>query len=186
MPVLLEIELRYAIDKMRVGSHKAKLLESGFIQTKTLQQEDIYYTSLHKDFIETEECLRIRTVGGTSQITWKPPSSLEMKTSTGYWKREIDIEVSGQLDSTRELLKALDFVEYSVVHKRREVFVKDRFEVAVDDVEFCGMFIELELKSEDAEEGMSLLRMLAVRLELNDERISKTPYRDLVPRRTLP
>ena len=179
---MFEVELRYSLRSLEVPEICQRLTELAFVHHADLIQRDIYYTSRYKDMIESEECLRIRTVDGESEITWKPPSTREMQCADAFWKREIDLPVGRHGPVAEELLEMLDFVQYCIVEKKRRLFIRfaDQVEAAVDDVTGCGFFIELEKKSSEVEEAQMCLDELAKRLQLKKSSISKTPYRDIV------
>lgn len=155
----------------------------GFQERTATHQIDTYFTSRHKDFIETEECLRIRQEGSREMITWKPPSTDEMKIADEFWKEEIDLDVTGSSDIAFRLLDRLDFVKYCVVDKTRKVFVNDQgVEAGLDRVVGVGVFLELEVRMREVQDARKLLRSTADSLGLDPDRLVRVPYRDLVRR----
>ncbi len=182
MQEIFEIELRYRLgDEAEVNALEKTILNQGFELEGTLEQEDIYYSSKHKDFIESEECLRIRTVDGQSEVTWKPPSTADMKDADEFWKEEVDLQIGSQNETARKMLNALDFFEVATVKKLRRSFVgPEGVEVSVDVVIGVGAFVELELKHHDPDYGKHLIRAVAESLGLTAKEICRTPYRDLV------
>ncbi|WP_440069735.1 class IV adenylate cyclase [Streptosporangium sp. OZ121] len=180
---LLEVEIRYQLAPEDESGIEHRLTDSGFEERTVERQVDTYFTSRHKDFIETEECLRIRQEGSRELITWKPPSTDEMKTADEFWKEEIDLDVTGNSDVAFRLLSRLDFVKYCVVDKTRRIFVNDLgVEAGLDQVAGVGVFLELEVKTSDVEEARTLLRSTAESLGLDPRMLVRVPYRDLVPR----
>jgi adenylate cyclase class 2 len=178
---LLEVEQRYALSGRSPSAIAARLKDLGFVEQSLISQRDTYFTSRHKDFIASEECLRVREVDARAELTWKPPSTDEMRGATAFWKEEIDVDVTGQVDDVLRMLRMLDFVEYVVVAKDRRVFVlPDGVEVAIDSVQGVGSFVELEIKAEDPGPALARLQQLADQLELDPAWVSKVPYRDLV------
>jgi adenylate cyclase, class 2 len=144
-------------------------------------QEDIYYTSKYKDFIETEECLRIRNSGTAAQLTWKPPTSDGMRVRGQYWKQEIDVDITGQIENVRKMLSNLEFSEYVVVKKHRQVFRVDEDSlVALDLIDHLGWFVEIETFLDSSEVGTCRNDEIARLLGIDGERQVNVPYRDLV------
>jgi adenylate cyclase class 2 len=183
MQNIYEVELRYKLDGE--GCHAKALEETlvylGFTHSKSIRQEDIYYSSKHKDFIESEECLRIRTVDGLSEITWKPPSCADMKVADEFWKEEVDLQIKSQHDVAKRLLTALDFFEVAIVEKQRTSYEgPNGVEVSLDLVSSVGTFVEIEVKHSDANQGKEIIRQIAVEIGVSNYEICRTPYRDLV------
>jgi predicted adenylyl cyclase CyaB len=178
---IVEIELRFKVPKAYSAELQRRLADAGFKAIGEVRQKDVYFTNRHKDFIENEECLRLRQEDGSVTLTWKPPSSDEMKAAPDFWKREIDLDLAEQLEVARDLLHALDFLEYVTVEKVRSVFINEGgVEVALDSVAHVGDFVEIEVKSAEVDRGRELIRQIAVKLGLSDSWLSTTPYRDLV------
>ncbi|MCT7992571.1 class IV adenylate cyclase [Laspinema olomoucense] len=171
--------------KLYLGSDNSDLLKKltklGSVKIAEETQEDIYYTSAHKDFIETKECLRIRSTPDFAELTWKPPSSEQMEEKRQFWKQELNIEITDKFDSLRLLLKNLDFIEYVVVKKYRQVFsVDNETTIALDFIDSLGWFLEIETFSSVPEEGVNKNNKIIACLELEALLPINTPYRDLV------
>ena len=178
----LEIEIRYEVPTDEDRARVIALLE-GLAAVETQSQTDVYFTSKHKDFIASEECLRIRTVDGESIITWKPPSDDEMRASDHFWKEEVDVPVGGHQQEAQRLLERLDFRPVVTVEKVRAVYRISEFQSAsIDVVARAGTFIEIETISSDRESALESNRALAKMLGISGFPVSKTPYRDLVIR----
>jgi adenylate cyclase class 2 len=176
----LEVEIRYALGDSSVDDWHQRLARAGFTLHDMVNQHDTYFTSLHKDFIATEECLRIRDSGEAIVLTWKPPSTAEMQASPIFWKEEVDLDVTTQSEIARRLLDALDFIEYVQVEKERRVYRRGTVEAGLDLVTQVGLFIELEIKTPDRLQGEQELLAVVSELALPNDCLSTTPYRDLV------
>jgi len=181
-PGVLEVERRYIVDSRYARRLKEKLLALGFAGDREVRQVDEYYTSEHEDFIATEECLRIRREGRRATLTWKPPTSAAMQESDEFWKEEVDLDVTGQEDVVKRLLRALDFIPYVVVDKHRSILVGPKgVEIGIDRVQgLRSMFVELEVKTADVEEGLEAIEATVRQVGLTKAPINKVPYRDLV------
>lgn len=179
-----EVELKFRVDEEVALALRHELFaRGGRLLDHAVTQRDTYYTSRHKDFIRTEECLRIRHEGATTTLTWKPPTGADMPAAGQYWKQELNLDVSGQEETIEAMLVALDFVEYVTVRKTRSEFAVDEStHVAVDLVDGAGVFVEVETLSADPVGAARKNRELAASLGLSDCEVVTIPYRDLVPR----
>jgi adenylate cyclase class 2 len=179
--VVHEVERRYSVSEKQMSAVKEVLCASGFGFSYRQHQVDEYFTSKHKDFISTEECLRIRSIDSSTIFTWKPPSTEEILKSADYWKEEVEFPVDASPSKAKRFLTALDFVSYVTVEKIREAYADDLgSEVACDEVSGLGFFVELEIQSRDIESARKSISQLAENLGLKDEDLSTVPYRDLV------
>jgi len=176
-----EVERRYKVKESDLPEIRTKLSRLGFEQAYVQHQADEYFTSRHKDFIASEECLRIRSVDSATILTWKPPTTDEMRIAPEFWKQELEFPVDASPEMVRQFLVALDFISYTVVDKVRNTY-RDQsgVEVSIDQVDRLGTFIEIEIKSMDVEQARQDLVQVAKELTLDDGDISIVPYRDLV------
>lgn len=149
--------MRYEVEQKHpvaaVETLVAALKERGARFGEPIRQADTYYAHPSRDFAETDEALRIRTVGDKSFVTYKGPK-LDATTKT---RREIELPLDPKdEDGARfaSLLEALGFNPVAVVRKQRRPFriVLEDAEVdgALDDVDDVGSFVELELQADDA------------------------------------
>lgn len=137
----------------------------------TARQVDQYFNHPARDFAQTDEALRLRSVGEKNFITYKGPK-LDAVTKT---RQEIELPLGdGQqsLAQFAELLAALGFRSVATVKKTRRLFhiawQEKIVEGALDDVDGVGHFLELELSATDAEveAAKSCIASLASRLGL--------------------
>jgi adenylate cyclase class 2 len=131
----------------------AQLDARGVAVEAPVVQVDRYFAHPARDFARTDEALRIRTVGGTSFVTYKGPKLDDRTTKT---RREIELPLdANDVDGSAfaELLTALGFTPVAEVHKERRQFVlpADDGDVhgALDDVAGLGTYVELELLADD-------------------------------------
>jgi adenylate cyclase class 2 len=130
-----------------------------------IEQSDRYFAHPARDFAETDEALRIRTVGSRSFVTYKGPK-LDTTTKT---RRELELPLEPQDDDGSrfgELLNALGFTPVAVVRKNRRPFHLNRqgreIEGALDEVDGLGTFVELELSADEA--GLDAARRIVAAL----------------------
>ncbi len=164
-----EVEQKHRVDDL--DSLKAELMAQKVVLGEVIDQTDQYYNHPCRDFAETDEALRIRTMGQQSYVTYKGPK-LDSTTKT---RQEIELALHADDPSGAKfgnVLAALGFRSVFSVHKRRTPFqmsVEGReVEGALDEVTGVGTFVELELQSD--EEGLAeatrLVSILASELRL--------------------
>ena len=180
-PAICEVERRYSITVNNLPQIEQKLTELRFKPSYLQHQIDEYFTSKHKDFISSEECLRIRSINDRTILTWKPPTTTDMRSAPEFWKEEIEFAVAAQPRLIKRFLEALDFIPYVTVEKVRTAYINSiGVEISIDKVSHLGTFMEIEIKSADVARARRQLADLARDLHLSDADISDVPYRDLV------
>jgi adenylate cyclase class 2 len=168
-----------------------RISDLGGIRTETLFQQDLYFNHPVRDFAVTDEALRIRTIDQRNFVTFKGPK-LDPRVKT---RQEIEIPLGDGLQTADDFGKMLLQLGFRAVHpvrKQRTIWKlhwQNRdWELAWDEVEGLGTFLEIEtITSEQSELStlQDLLLSLAARLNLQDserksylemtlEKISKT------------
>jgi adenylate cyclase class 2 len=164
-----EVEQKHAVHDVRAVEER--LAERGAEIGPPVLQSDQYYAHPCRDFAQTDEALRIRTVGEKSFVTYKGPK-LDTTTKT---RRELELPLdSHDADGAKfaELLRSLGFKLVAVVRKRRRSFQIEaggrQVEGALDEVDGVGMFVELELMADESnlEEAKQAISTLATELHL--------------------
>lgn len=167
--------------KFRVASHEpvvAALASLGAKLEPAVEQVDIYYQHPERDFQETDEAFRIRSVGERNFLTYKGPK-VDATTKTRHEEEVSLADGSASRRTCDSILGYLGFKPAAIVIKRRRTasFSRDGFEVeiALDDVDQVGEFVELEVSVDaDRPDAASLatatrtLGDLAATLELSD------------------
>jgi adenylate cyclase class 2 len=164
-----EVEQKHRVAD--VAALIASLAERGAQPGEPIEQSDQYFAHPCRDFAETDEALRIRTVGGKSFVTYKGPK-LDTATKT---RREIELPLDpedGGGAKFHEFLAALGFMPVAAIRKQRRTFhirsAGHQVEGALDDVDGLGSFIELELQADDSslEAAKQIISKLAAELNL--------------------
>lgn len=182
--------MQYEVEqKFRLGDQAdaivARLSELGAKATGEVRQADHYFNHPVRDFATTDEALRIRSVGDQNWLTWKGPK-IDRKTKT---RREIETALgdgSKTADEIAEVLTILGFQSVAVVCKLRKQFelVKDghRFEIAFDQVNDVGTFLEVELlaEQEGLEVAQQALKSLCDEIGLSESSIERKSYLGLL------
>jgi adenylate cyclase class 2 len=155
-----------------------RLRELGARDGDSMTQVDQYFNHPARDFASTDEALRIRQIGDANFVTYKGPK-LDATTKT---RKELELPLPAgtqAAESFAELLVALGFRPVAAVRKQRRTLHlhwqgRDA-EIALDQVDGVGTFIEIELSATDVdlEAAKSCLTSLAAELHLkNAERRS--------------
>jgi len=169
---MIEVEQKFPLaDASRVERALADL-GADFHDSQT--QTDEYFAHPSRDFAQTDEALRIRHTDQACCITYKGPK-LDQTTKT---RQEIELPLAAGLEHAEQfsqLLAALGFSSVTEVRKQRRLATVDwrdrRVEVALDDVEHVGNFVELELlvtREDEVADAKACLAELADRLGLKD------------------
>lgn len=145
-----EVEQKFPVSDLH--GLQSRFSELGIRHLTTLRQVDIYLAHPQRDFAETDEALRIRSVGDENCITYKGPK-LDATTKT---RREIEFSIGsgaqGVLQGV-ELFESLGFSHVREVSKTREIyhtqFENHSFELSIDQVDGLGQYVELEVVVED-------------------------------------
>ncbi len=147
----------------------AKLGALGANRDEPIEQIDCYYAHPARDFAETDESLRIRRSGGDNFLTYKGPK-LDAETKT---RREIEVPLApgeSAAATLGALLDALGFSPVATVRKTRTLLTAawqgQSVEVALDDVDSLGTFIELELMADESEVDAARDAILSLSSEL--------------------
>jgi adenylate cyclase class 2 len=166
-----EVELKFPIDDVTDLESKLETLQAD--RGATVEQIDVYFNHPSRDFGETDEALRIRSVGTQNRITYKGPL-IDAETKT---RRETEIEVAAGAETRNQLsqlLTALGFREFRSVGKSRVPYRVPwegrQLEIVVDDVHGLGRFVEIECLAEesDFDEVKASVLQLAERLGLQN------------------
>ncbi|HEY2826884.1 MAG TPA: class IV adenylate cyclase [Pirellulales bacterium] len=164
-----EVEQKFPLDD--VAQVERRLKELGARPAESVGQVDLYFNHPARDFAQTDEALRLRSVGEKNFITYKGPK-LDAATKT---RRELELPLpsgGGAATEHAGLLEALGFKPVATVRKRRALYYIDwqgkTIEAALDDVAEVGQFLELELSASEpeVEAAKSSIASLAARLGL--------------------
>jgi adenylate cyclase class 2 len=158
-----------------------------------VEQVDRYFAHPCRDFVKTDEALRLRRVGDEVAVTWKGPR-IDSATKT---RRELELGLGevpalpggprgGQatLDRWTELLEALGFRPVRDVAKRRRtarvLWQGTEVEAALDTVAGLGDFLELELQAAQGEVPLATASIESLARELGCGEPERRSYLELV------
>ena len=167
-----EVEKKFPVNDLQ--SLEATLLGMGASPFIEEVEIDVYFEHPSRDFIQTDEAIRIRRVNDEHRITYKGPR-IDRTTKT---RREIELPLGAGQDvgqSWAELLTSLGFSPVEpIVRKTRRLSTltwKEReLTLALDNVEGLGTYVEIELVVEESEleTAKSLVGSLADQLGLKE------------------
>jgi len=147
-----EVEVKFPLSE-GPAEVLSKLQQLGATPGEEIAQADHYFNHPVRDFAQTDEALRIRSVGDQNWVTWKGPK-IDSRTKT---RREIELPLGDGTQTAEQLsevLQILGFRLVTVVRKTRrlhELTRNDlRFEIALDEVDELGSFLEVELIADEA------------------------------------
>ncbi|MDL2260981.1 class IV adenylate cyclase [Methanimicrococcus sp. OttesenSCG-928-J09] len=135
----VEVKVRVPHDKI-----KQDLIQKGAEFAGAEEQNDIYFNSAERDFAQTDEALRIRSVNGAGEITYKGKKIDTVSKTRPEYNSPVDA------DEMENILTALGYFVSGAVKKRREIYNWNNFIIGFDVVENLGEFVEVESNLRDA------------------------------------
>jgi adenylate cyclase class 2 len=169
---MLEVEVKSRIDL----SHAHEILDrlgAKFLETE--EHFDIYYNAPHRDFAETDEALRIRSVNDRQVLTYKG------KKLDDITKSREEIQTHVEAEAMIQILERLGFKETARVQKVRDVFKIGDITLCLDEVGSLGQFIEFEIISDaDMEESKKHIFAMMEKFGLKPEDSIRKSYLELV------
>jgi adenylate cyclase class 2 len=159
MSDMMEIEIKCRCDDAVKTKRLLNSIGARFVETR--RESDIYFNHPSRNFGETDEALRLRTVDDKCRITYKGPKV--SKTTKARIEHETE---AGDFESMKKILLSLGFTESGSVEKERHIFSFRDMEVSIDHVDGLGTFVEIEKIGELKDEIEKELFDTAAKLEL--------------------
>ena len=165
-----EVEQKFPVENLT--DIENRLASAGATFSDVVVQVDRYFAHPSRDFAQTDEAIRIRQVGDANFITYKGPK-IDATTKT---RKEIELPLhdgAEQSEQWASLLEALSFSPVAMVSKRRRLariaWQDTEIEVALDQVDGLGSFVELEVSADEAslDAAKSKVQSLADKLGLS-------------------
>ena len=171
MSSLYEIETKYKVDDFL--EIKRRLHVIGAKKIKSVHEKDIYYQHPCRDFMNTDEALRIRIENDKNFfLTYKGPRV------SFYPKKRIEINlVFDNLNNLRKLLKVLGFKEVVVIEKDREYWDLQPWKITLDNVKDLGYYIELEYQGDRYEK--KLFDHMIKKIGLDEKKYIRESYLEM-------
>ena len=145
----IEIEQKYRVDSHDLVASRLESL--GAEAGPRVEQEDVYLRHPGRDFARTHEAIRVRRTGSRNAITYKGPKAAG-PTKT---REEIEVDFADGGRTGEDLLllfRRLGFDPVMAIRKARTpyrlTFQSRSLEVALDEAEGLGSFVEVETVAE--------------------------------------
>ena len=163
---MYEVELKARIENRLQCEQRLRAL--GGTKIRVTSQQDEYFNHPCRDFAQTDEAFRIRRYDSAYRVTYKGPK-LGGDTKT---RREIEFPLPPEsAEGFRACLLELGFRPVATVRKTRTIwhvrYSDVDFEVAFDEVDQLGSFIELEVDAPDTSLEHAQQTTLALARELD-------------------
>jgi len=175
-----EIEVKYRLNEEAKKRLLSELAQKKVKLKKRETEIDIYYSRPDKDFMKTRECLRIRYTSNYAELTYKPGTTEEMLEENKFWKKEVTLVITGQIELVKELLRDLEYIELVKIEKERETYQIFDVILTIDHIKELGWFSELEVQSDDEVYALETIESYAAKFGLREEDLVSEPYRDLL------
>ena len=148
---MYEVELKFAVPEP--AGVVARLETLGAVRQEPVEQLDRYFNHPCRDFAESHEAFRVRSIGERNVITYKGPV---VDTQTKM-RREIEPDFASGKESAAELIEMLTLLGFRAVRHVRKVRTSyalhrdgREFEIAVDQVDDLGSFVEIETQADES------------------------------------
>ena len=174
-----EVELKFPVSNFQQLKTQMETLP---VETHApIRQVDRYFNHPARDFGETNEALRIRTIGDETRITYKGPLLDEVAKT----RREIELQLNDKAeDQLAEMLTLLGFREVRTVAKTRTCasveFENRPVEIAMDEVDGRGEFVELETVTDDADRESARDSLLKLADQLSLAESTRVSYLEML------
>ena len=170
---MIEIEVKVKADLKGV---EERLIEEGADFVNEERQIDTYYNALDRDFAETDEALRLRSVGRKNMLTYKGPRFITASKS----RKEVTLSVSRK--PIEDLLSSLGFSRFGQVIKLRRNYRLGDLSVSLDEVENLGTFMEIEALAEEKDLEFHEKRVIELleKLGVSQDEIIRDSYLELI------
>ncbi|MBL9082032.1 MAG: class IV adenylate cyclase [Planctomycetales bacterium] len=177
----LEVEQKFRIDDP--AALRQRLSDCGVKFAAAVRQSDAYFNHPARDFARTDEALRIRSIGDENFVTYKGPK-LDRTVKTRHELEQPIAPGRAAAEKFTELLVALGFRPSAVVDKSRSAalfkFGGVDFELAWDEVDGIGTFLEIELVVDAEARDTAKSRILALQQELGLTTVERRSYLEMV------
>ncbi len=169
---MLEVELKFLLTDETALRHELAQFDIAWQPAE--EQVDCYFNHPARDFVVTDEAVRLRQIGGQNVITYKGPK-VDAATKT---RREIELPIAPGNEGLAQFGQLLEVLSFRRVAEVRKVRTKGMFqwqdwsvEVALDEVTGVGKYVELEIQADEAALAAARQAILALagRLQLTQQ-----------------
>ncbi len=174
-----EIEKKFRLEGVNKTDFAERLQAMDAKLLNKKKEVDTYFNVAGRDSLTTKECLRVREADTHTEITYKPPTENHQVVQSHFAKKETNVSVPDGKEAVA-LLELLGNDILVVVDKEREYYNLDGCTVALDFIKDAGLFVEIEIETDDEQTALEKIDTLAQKLGLDDSMIETLPYRDVV------
>lgn len=140
-----EVELKFHLtDRASVQSQLEAL---GAVRGLIQVQSDQYLAHPVRDFAETDEALRIRSIGDENRLTYKGPV-LDAATKTRHESELTFQSGTAAAEQLAQIWEQLGFRRVRIVRKTRQLYTlhwqQRELEICFDSIDGLGEFLEIE------------------------------------------
>jgi len=162
-----EVELKFRLaDPAHMESHLHSL---GAVRGAVQTQCDQYFAHPIRNFAETDEALRIRSIGDENRITFKGPV-LDQATKTRHESELTFQSGSAAAEQLARIWEQLGFRRVRKVQKTRQLYHLQwqgrDLEICLDRVEGLGEFLEIETLADDSDKTVAQQTILSLAAKL--------------------
>ena len=166
----MEIEARVRVDSL--DHIKLELVKLGAMFSHKETQDDVIYKR-KEDLNAVQRAgsfiLRIRKTDINSKLTFKA-----LTETAGSWV-EHETKVSNPKDM-KAILGKIGFVNALEVQKKREHGKLGEINICLDSIEGLGDYLELEVVSDNVQDGKSKINILLQKLDFSEDQIIHDGY----------
>jgi adenylate cyclase class 2 len=181
LAAVFEVENKFPVPDLAAVEQQLQAYGAQFDQA--VEQVDHYFAHPVRDFVKTDEALRLRRIGDSNFVTYKGPK-IDQATKT---RQELELPLAaGQelVAGYAQLLVALGFRSVAEVIKRRRSgdFTWQQWRVAatLDKVEGLGRFVELEIQVDEAGLRAAQASLIALATELGLNQVERRSYLEML------
>jgi len=163
---MLEIELKVKVSDLAPVRERLTVLHAAM--TERTFEHDVYYNAPDRDFVSTDEALRVRYSQNRIIVTYKGAKKPDFEFKA---REEINVDI-GNGEAFERMLDLLGFRCTAVVEKTREYYLFENASIALDDVRGLGFFVEIELNNQETPKNAEkVIKTIAGKIGVEGEHI---------------
>ncbi|MCE8423056.1 MAG: class IV adenylate cyclase [Candidatus Methanoperedens sp.] len=173
---MIEVEVKACVKDPRMIERS--IVAMGAAPIGIENQADTYYNGSGRDFVKTDEALRIRAKDNKYFLTYKGPK-LDKISKT---RQEFEVEINDP-SNMGNILSSLGFSPVGTVIKKRKNYRIGDFFISLDEVRNLGTFIEIEIAVKDSrnyDEKVESIFKFIEKLDMNRESTIRESYLEML------
>lgn len=166
----MEIETKFKTKNLE--AIKKKLVKLGAVFSDEVDQKDEWYRWKGQELASQHPgsfMIRIRNQNGVFYFGTK-----ELTNKTGVWI-EYELQIS-DAEEMKKIINQLGFTKVFTLTKKRIPGRLEEFGLCLDDVKELGKYLEVEVISDNPDEGKEKIRQLMTRLGIDDREVEHRGY----------